>query len=341
MDRSTDTIDLRSDTVTRPTAEMRESTLDAEVGDDGYADDPTVRKLETEVATMLGMDAAMFVPSGTMGNQIAVHTHTTPGQEVLVDRYAHVYNSEAAGMAQHSNVQVRPLDGGSNGVPSPDAIREAHAEKPDYGTGLLVLENTHNRRGGVAVPPAVIAEVTRTAHDLDIPVHLDGARIFNAAIACGVDVDEYAKSVDTVMFCFSKGLGAPMGSILVGPDRLLSAARQTRKLFGGQLRQVGFVAAACRIALSNVDRLSRDHEHARLLAEGLEELGVDVREPQTNIVLANPKSVEETARRFVDRCREIDVLCKPVDRNSVRLCTHADVSRNDIERALDRIATIV
>ncbi|WP_247003692.1 threonine aldolase family protein [Halosolutus gelatinilyticus] len=333
-------IDLRSDTVTTPDEAMREAAAAAEVGDDVYGEDPTVNELEARAAEAVGAEAALYVPSGTMGNQIAARVHADRGQEVLADRKSHVVKYELGGFAQHAGLQVRTLDA-DRGVPTPEQI-ESNSVVEDLhrpGTGLLCLENTHNTRGGLAIAPDAIAAAADAAHDRDVPVHLDGARLFNAATALDVPATELADPVDSVMFCLSKGLGAPIGSMLAGSAEFVEAARRTRKLFGGGMRQAGIVAAPGLRALENVDDLAIDHENARRLADGLATLdGFDVQPPETNIVLADVSGTGLESTTALDRLRDRDVLASAMGPTTVRFCTHRDVSREDVERAIDRAA---
>ncbi len=333
-----DMIDLRSDTVTKPSAEMRAAASEADVGDDVYGEDPTVNELEATVAELLGKDDALFVPSGTMGNQLAARVHTERGQEVLVERESHVYNRERSGLAQHSELQVRPVDGGDRGVVTREAIEEAAVEADGHqlGTGLVCLENTHNDRGGTAIAADRIDAACEAAADRGIPVHLDGARLFNAAVALETDPERLVRNVNSVMCCLSKGLGAPVGSMLVGDERFVDAARRVRKLFGGGMRQAGILAAPGLLSLENRDRLDVDHENARLLADGLAAVdGLTVRPPETNIVFVE---TDRAAGAFVERCRDLGVSGIAFDETRVRFCTHLDVDRRDIETAIDRIA---
>ncbi|NHN60560.1 MULTISPECIES: low specificity L-threonine aldolase [Halorussus] len=334
-------IDLRSDTVTRPDEAMREAARDADVGDDVYREDPTVNELEARAADLVGMEAALYVPSGTMGNQIAVRTHTDRGQEVLTERESHVVKWELGGMAQLSTLQVRPLDGGDRGVPTPEQIRDGYVEEDLHrpGTGLLTLENSHNSRGGVAIAPEKIDAAAEAAHDLGVPVHLDGARVCNAAVAHDVAPDRMTENVDSVMFCLSKGLGAPVGSMLAGDEEFVERARRTRKLFGGGMRQAGIIAAPGLEALENVDRLTEDHENARVLAERLADVdGLDVQSPETNIVLADTEGTGLTAEEFLAACEDAGVQGVPFDTHVARFCTHWDADREDVETAAERIA---
>ena len=337
-------VDLRSDTVTRPSAAMRDAAHDADVGDDVYRDDPTVNELERRAAEAVGTAAALYVPSGTMANQIAIHVHTEPGEELLLDRESHVYRWELAGASKLSGVQTRPIDAGERCVPTPEAVeRELVAEdlhRP--GTGLLSLENTHNYRGGIAVPTGHVAAAADAAHDAGVPVHLDGARLFNAAVALGVDAGEIVEHVDSVTFCLSKGLGAPVGSILAGDEGFIEAARRVRKLFGGGMRQAGMIAAPGLLALEGVDRLAEYHENAARLADGLNELpGVEVPEPDTNIVAADTEAAGITAAEFVEACSDAGVGGGEFDTYATRFTTHRDVDAAEIDDAVDRIAAVV
>ncbi len=331
-------IDLRSDTVTTPDETMREAAATADVGDDVYGEDPTVNELEARAAEAVGMEAALYVPSGTMANQIAARIHTDRGQEVVADRKSHAVKYELGGFAQLAGLQVRMIDG-DRGVPTPEQFEAAYVMEDLHrpGTGLLCLENTHNARGGLAIAPDAIAAVAEAAHDRDVPVHLDGARLFNAATALDVPVTVLTDPVDSVMISLSKGLGAPIGSMLAGSAECIDRARRTRKLFGGGMRQVGIVAAPGLCALENVDDLAPDHEHARQLAEGLATVPeVTVQEPETNIVLVDVSGTGLETETVVDRLRKWDVLANPMGEMTIRFCTHRDVSREDIDRATER-----
>jgi threonine aldolase len=333
-------IDLRSDTVTKPSPEMRAAAADAEVGDDVYGEDPTVNDLESRVAELLDKDDALFVPSGTMGNQIAARVHTDRGQEILLERESHIYKWELGGLAQHSGLQVRPIDGGDRGVVTPESIAAGYVEADDHrsGTGLVCLENTHNSKGGTAIAADRIDAACAAAADRGVPVHVDGARLFNAAAALDTDPARLVREADSVMCCLSKGLGAPIGSVLVGSESFIEAARRVRKLFGGGMRQVGIVAAPGLLALRNRDRLQTDHRNARLLAAGLAEVdGLSVTDPETNIVMVEP---DEPAGAFLDRCAERDVLGVPFGETRVRFCTHLDVDREAVDEAVERIAAL-
>lgn len=336
-------IDLRSDTVTRPTGEMREEAAGAAVGDDVHGDDPTVAELEARAAEVVGMEAALFVPSGTMGNQIAARVHTDRGQEVITDRESHVVRYERAGFAQHSALQIRTIDA-ERGLPTPAQVRDAYLEgglhRPP--TGLLSLENTHNARGGLALDPEQFSETAATAHELDVPVHLDGARLFNAAVAHDVDVTAYTAAVDSVMFCLSKGLGAPIGSILAGSAEFIEAARGIRKLLGGGMRQAGIVAAPGRTALENRSHLAIDHDNATRLAGGLDKIeGLAITEPETNIVLADTGGLGRSAAAFLDQIAGEGVQASEFGPEIARFVTHRDVSATDIEDAIEAVTAAV
>ena len=337
-------IDLRSDTVTTPSEAMREAAATAAVGDDVYRDDPTVNELERRAAEAVGTEAALYVPSGTMANQIAVHVHTEPGQELLLERESHIYRWELAGAAKLSGVQTRAIDAGDRCVPTPDAVREGLVGEDLHrpGTGLLAVENTHNYRGGVAVPVAEIAAAAAAARDADMPVHLDGARLFNAAVALGVDPAEIVAPVDSVTVCLSKGLGAPVGSVLAGDAAFVEDARRVRKLFGGGMRQAGMIAAPGLLALDNVDRLADDHANAERLAAGLDAIeGVDAPAPDTNIVVAHTETAGVEAADLVAACESAGVGCVEFDDYTTRFTTHLGVDETDVTAAVDRIAGAV
>lgn len=336
-------IDLRSDTVTLPTEGMRAAMAAAEVGDDVYGEDPTVRRLEERAADLLGAEAALFMPSGTMANQTAIACHTRPGQEVVVEAGSHIYNVELGTMARFSGVQPRVVLG-ERGVFTAGQV--VSAIRPDLyylaPTGLVCLENTHNAAGGRVWPRAEARAALAAAHARGIPVHLDGARIFNASATTGIPARELAQGFDSVMFCLSKGLGCPVGSVLCGSRPLISEARRVRKAFGGGMRQAGFLAAAGLYALDHhVDRLAVDHAHARLLADGLATLpGLSVLPPETNIVLFEIETGPD-AETLCARLRARGVLASPAGAGTsargVRMVTHLDISRAGVERTVDRV----
>lgn len=334
-------IDLRSDTVTQPSDAMREAAHDAPVGDDVYREDPTVNELQERAADLFGTEVALLVPSGTMGNQIAVRTHTERGQEILCERESHIYKWELAGLAQHAEVQPRTLDGDERGVLAPEQIEAEHVAADGHrpGTGLLCLENTHNSKGGTAIAPDAIDAAANAASEHGIPVHLDGARLCNAAVAHGVPVAEFVESVDTVMCCLSKGLGAPVGSVLAGSEPFIEEARRVRKLFGGGMRQAGILAAPGLEALDNRTRLSEDHRRAEQLATGLDGIdGLAVADPETNIVLVE---TNRPAEAFLDDCESEGVLGIPFDDHVVRFCTHWDIDDTAIETAIAAVQRAV
>ena len=338
---NTTMIDLRSDTVTHPTRSMREAMATAEVGDDVYGEDPTVNRLEERAAELMEREAAVYVPTGTMGNQIAIHIHTHPGSEVVAEAGAHVFNFEMGAMAAISGTLPRPV-GTADGILDPKQVEAAIQPPAGYRTptSLLVLENSHNLAGGRVTPPARMIELVAVAHRHGLPVHLDGARIHNAAAALGVTAAELGAGCDTVMFCLSKGLGAPVGSMLVGDTDTITEARRVRKLLGGGMRQAGIIAAAGLIALDEVlPMLTDDNRRAHDLAVGLAEIPGIVLDPETvetNIVffsLANtaPMDAAELAARLAAK----NVLCHPLGRDSIRMVTHYHISDEDVARAVE------
>jgi len=329
-------IDLRSDTVTRPTPAMRAAMAAAEVGDDVFADDPTVNALQERIAALLGKEAALFLPTGTQSNLCGLMAHCGRGDEYLVGQMAHTYRWEGGGAAVLGSIQPQPLNQGADGT---IALAEIEAAiKPDDAhfarTRLLALENTW---GGKVLPQSYVVEATALAHARGLATHLDGARLFNAAVASGGDPRAAARSLaepfDTVSVCFSKGLGAPVGSALCGPRELITRAHRVRKMLGGGLRQAGVLAAAVLHALDHhIDRLADDHANARRLAEGLQGLpGVRCDMPHTNIVFVDV--APERAHGVVERARDQGVLCTGLYK--LRLVTHLDVSRPDVDRAID------
>ncbi len=339
-----DVVDLRSDTLTLPTPEMREAMARAEVGDDVWEEDPTVKRLETVAAGRLGKEAGLFVASGTMGNLVSVVSHTRAGQEVVLDLDAHIFNYEVAGSAVIGSVQMRPVKT-ARGFLTPEQVREA-LRPPNIHvppTGLVCLENTHNRHGGTCCTPEEISAVAAVAHGAGVPVHLDGARIFNAAVALQREPREFARDVDSVTFCVSKGLGAPVGSVVCGSRDFITRARRVRKMVGGGMRQAGVIAAAGIVALERmVDRLAEDHANARRLAEGIAQLPcvrVDPASVQTNIVIfgiERPGGTEE----IVAGCAARKVKVHAIGPTSIRCVTHKDVDAEDIGRALDALREI-
>ena len=339
----TNLIDLRSDTVSKPSEAMRQAMATAEVGDDVFGDDPTVNQLEKRAAAMTGKDDALYVPSGTMGNLIAVLTHTKPGDEILLGDQSHIFQYELGGAARLAGVITRTLtnrpDGTLDAAEILAAARTENLHSP--GSKLLCLENTHNRCGGAALPLRAMDELTSTAHSLGMAVHLDGARVFNAAAALGVPVSRVARDCDSVSFCLSKGLGCPVGSVLCGSKEFIEAARRNRKMLGGGMRQVGILAAAGLFALEhNVTRLAEDHANAKMLADGLRELSVfRPNVPETNIVVADVLrgDLNDWLRTF----QKAGVLAVGFGPQRMRLVTHINISRADIDEALHRIRDAV
>lgn len=341
------TIDLRSDTVTQPTAAMREAMRTAEVGDDVYGEDPSINRLEARAAEVFAREAALFVPTGTMGNQIAIHLHTRPGQEIVCEQRAHVYDYEMGMPGAFSGCLVRPVaafDGRLNWQ-----LISAHLHLAQHvhqaRTGLIVVENTHNMAGGVVLPLETGDEICREAHELGLPVHLDGARIFNAAAALNVDVARLTRDFDSVMFCLSKGLGAPVGSLLAAGAEWIRRARVVRKMLGGGMRQAGMLAAAGLLALEDGPaQLAADHAHARLLAEGLARLPgiqIDPRRVKTNIVIFQVAASGQNAATLASRLAQLGVLCGVVGPDALRWVTHRDVSRQQCEQALQILAEVL
>jgi len=320
---------------------MREAMATAEVGDDVYGEDPTVNRLEERAAELMGRAAAVYVPTGTMGNQIAIHIHTHPGSEVVAEAGAHVFNFEMGAMAAISGALPRPVET-ADGILDPEQVETAIQPSAGYRTptSLLVLENSHNLAGGRVTPPARMTELVAVARRHGLPVHLDGARIHNAAAALGMTAAELADGCDTVMFCLSKGLGAPVGSMLVGDNDTITEARRVRKMLGGGMRQAGIIAAAGLIALDEVlPMLTDDNRRARDLAVGLAGIPGIVLDPETvetNIVFFSladdaPMDAAELAARLAAN----GVLCHPLGRDSIRMVTHYHISDEDIARAVE------
>ncbi len=339
-------IDLRSDTVTKPTPEMRRAMAEAEVGDDVYGEDPTINRLEMRAAQIFGREAAVFVPTGTMGNQIAIRVHTHHGQEIICEERAHILNWEMAMLAAFSGCVARTVRG-EDGILTWAEIRKQIAPPIYYRaqTGLVALENTHNMAGGSVTPFAVMEEICDGAHNAGLPVHLDGARIFNAAVALGKPVAELTRNFDSVMFCLSKGLGAPVGSMLVGSRSFIEKARACRKALGGGMRQAGVLAAAGLIALEKMPaRLKEDHANARFLAEGLARLPgirIDPAKVVTNIVIFDIGKTGMDSSALSRRLAERNILANGVDPQAMRMVTHMDVDRSACAAALEAIAEIL
>jgi len=338
-------IDLRSDTVTKPSPAMRRAMAEAEVGDDVYMEDPTANLLQERAAELFGREAGLFVPSGSMGNTICIMAQTQMGHEVICESSGHIYNYEMASMAALAGVLPRVVSA-ENGILTWEGIIPAIREKAYYRpqTALVALENTHNMAGGTVYPTAIAEEICNEAHRAGLKVHLDGARIFNAAVHLNQTVAEITRKFDSVQFCLSKGLGAPVGSVIVGAKEFIARCRVIRKMLGGGMRQVGVLAAAGLVALEEGPKhLAADHENARCLASGLAAIPgiqIDPQRVQTNIVILDVAQTGLTAAQFVERAAQRMVLTGAVDATRVRLVTHRDVSRVDCEEAVRVIGEI-
>lgn len=339
-------IDLRSDTVTKPSRKMREAMAAAEVGDDVFGEDPTVNLLQERVASLLGKEAALFVPSGVMANQLAIKCHTQPGDEIVVERLSHIFNYETAAPSLLSNVQLNTIEG-RNGILTASQIEKAIRSAAYYmpRTSLACLENTHNMGGGTIYPLDEIRKIRSVCLDRGVAMHLDGARLWNAWVATGIHPKEYAREFDSVSVCFSKGLGAPVGSALAGSKDLVAKSRKYRKIFGGGMRQAGILAAAALYALdNNVDRLKEDHEKAIHLVTQLSQLqqvGVDRETVQTNIVLVDITGTGKTAANVLSLLREQGVLLTEAGERTLRAVMHMDVSMDDVKKAVAIIKQVL
>lgn len=340
-------IDLRSDTVTHPTPSMRRAMADAEVGDDQYGEDPTVRRLEELSAEMLGKEAGCFVASGTMGNLISILTHCGRGDEVLLGDECHVLWFESGGAATLGGLPFNKMRTSRLGLLDPREVSDAiRPPRPGYQrTGVVCLENTHNRCGGTVLHPDQMRTITDVAHDRGVPVHLDGARVFNAAAALGMPAAEVVRDIDSVQFCFSKGLAAPVGSMVVGTADFIAGVRANRKLVGGAMRQAGVIAAAALIGLTEmVDRLSEDHRRARRLAEGLAEiegLAIDLDTVQSNIVILRPDPTRVSGAEFIAGMGEGGVKVSNYGLRGLRLVTHYQITDEDVEKTLQAAAAVM
>jgi threonine aldolase len=339
-------IDLRSDTVTRPTPEMRRAMAEAEVGDDVWGDDPTVIELERELAAMLGKQAALFVPSGTMGNQIAIRVQTRPGDEILVHPLAHIVLHESGAAAVLSAVQTRMI-GGERGMPGPDRLQDWMRDPHDIHQArqsLVCIENTVGEQGGLIYPQQRIDDIAAFAHQRGLRVHMDGARLWNAAVASGSDPARIVRDIDSISICFSKGLGAPIGSAVAGSADLVESARRSRKLLGGGMRQAGIIAAGALHAIRHhVARLADDHANARLLAEGLADgrrMRCDPEQVETNIVFGTVLD-ETSVDELIAEMAGAGVLCSAIDRRTVRFVTHLDVDSEAVTAAVERLRAML
>lgn len=339
-------IDLRSDTVTKPTEAMRKAMYEAEVGDDVYGDDPTVKRLEEVAANMLGKEAALFVTSGTQGNQVAIQTIARPGEEIILEASSHIFLYEGASHSAYAGVQTCTIPG-VKGAMNPQhvqaAIRGVNIHHPR--TAMVCLENTHNKAGGTVVPLDNMRDIYAIAKAHDAFVHLDGARLFNAVAASGLKASEFTQYADSVQVCFSKGLGAPIGSILAGDRDFIDRARYVRKRMGGGLRQVGVIAAPALIALTEMtERLVEDHEHAKILARGVAEMegiSIDLSTVETNIVIFDITGTGIGEREFLERLKAEGVLAGDFGPNLIRFVTHKDVTEADVRAAVEKVARII
>ena len=337
-----DLIDLRSDTVTKPTPGMREAMMHAEIGDDVLGEDPTVRALEEKTATLFGMEAGLFCPSGTMTNQIAIRVQTQPQQEVICHKNAHIYLYEGGGIAYNSSASVRLLDG-ERGLLSPDAVAEAINPDDDHypETALVALENTMNKGGGACYTAAQMVAIHEVCQQHRLPMHLDGARVFNALVATGESAATYGQYFSSISVCLSKGLGAPVGSVLLGSSELIRKARRVRKVFGGGMRQSGFLAAAGIYALDHhIDRLAEDHRRAAIIANTLatQEYVEEVLPVETNIVIFSLQ--HRTPAEFVEVLKNHGVLAIPFGKRQVRMVTHLDVNDGQVERVVEVLRSL-
>jgi threonine aldolase len=345
QDSNAGKIDLRSDTVTKPTAAMRAAMAQAEVGDDVYGEDPTINRLEARAAEIFGREGAVFVPTGTMGNQIAIRLHTQHGQEVVCESRAHILDWEMAMVSAFSGCVPRTV-AGERGVLTWDRLKSAIAPKTYYRaqTGLIALENSHNMAGGTVTPLDIYGEIWSGACDAGLPTHLDGARVFNASVALGVPVAELTAGFTSVMFCLSKGLCAPVGSMLVGSRKLMERARSVRKMLGGGMRQAGVLAAAGLIALEDMPRrLHEDHANAKMLAERMAELNqveIDLATVQTNIVIFKLRGVSDVAP-LLAKMKQRGVIAGSAATDQIRFVTHNDVDRAACEQAAKIAAEVI
>ncbi len=331
-------IDLRSDTVTRPSKQMREAMASAEVGDDVYGEDPTVNALQEKTAQILGKEKALFVTSGCMGNQLSIKAHTNAGDEIVVEKESHIFNYETAAPAMVSGVQLMTVNG-RNGVMTAGQVEEAIRSKEYYmpPTRLVCLENTHNRAGGTIYPIEEIKRIREVTKSHGLLLHLDGARLWNASVATGIAPAEYARYFDSVNVCFSKGLGAPVGSAVAGSAEFIARVRRDRKIFGGGMRQAGIIAAGAIYALDhNRERLTEDHRKARLLAEAVAEIrgfDVDLETVQTNIVVIGVSREGLAPAAVLERLRTEGVMLSAGSPGKIRAVTHLDVSADEVGKA--------
>lgn len=338
-------IDLRSDTLTRPCKNMRQAMANAEVDDDVIDVDPTVARLQDMIARLLGKPAAMFMPSGTMTNQVAVRLHCRPGDELICETGCHIYNYEQGGFAQLSGVVAKPISGEGNVLTRDQLVNQIRPnDEHAVQTRLLCLENTHNKGGGIVLPYDGVVELCQWAHEHGLKTHLDGARLFNAVVASGISADQWAQHFDTISVCFSKGLGAPVGSALVGSSEMVATMRRHRKLFGGGMRQSGIIAAGAIHALeNNIDRLADDHQNATTIANCIantDGLSLDLDRVHTNIVIFEIDPAITTAAKFCEAALDHGVWMFPFSHKHVRAVTHLHISSADAQRAGEIIADV-
>ncbi len=337
-------IDLRSDTVTKPSTAMRLAMMEAEVGDDVYGEDPTVNKLQQKVAQMFGKEAALFVPTGVMGNQVCIRTHKNHGDEIIADEDSHIFVYENAAPATLSGVSIKTIPN-KMGVITAQQIQEAIRPNAYYlpKTKLICLENTHGRSGGTIFPLDEIKNIYQLARERNIKLHLDGARIWNASVETGISLNEYAQYFDSIMVSFSKGLGAPIGSMIISDQEFIERALVYRKMFGGGMRQVGIIASAGLYAIeNNINRLKEDHKKAKLLADGLKNLKTfkfNIESVQTNMVIIDIQ-IDKTQQEILGLLKSNGILLTPERNRSLRAVTHLDVSFEDIEQVVRVFQTI-
>ncbi|MDI6767230.1 MAG: low-specificity L-threonine aldolase [Bacteroidota bacterium] len=338
-------IDLRSDTVTKPSTAMREAMLNAEVGDDVYGEDPTVNKLQRRIAEIFGKEASLFVPSGTMGNEICIKVHTQPGDEIIVDQDSHIFIYETAAPSLLAGVQMMPI-AGINGVMTADQIKMAIRPSAYYlpRTKLICIENTHGRSSGSIFPLDEIERIHDIAQGTNLKMHLDGARLWNASVETGIPFNTYGKYFDSISVCFSKGLGAPIGSIIIGSKTFIEEATRYRKIFGGGMRQVGILAAAALYAIDhNIERLREDHQKARYFAQELshlEQIEINMNQVQTNMVIGNISKTGESQFEVLELLKVHGVLLTPERHSSIRAVMHLDVSMQQVDQAVKVFQTL-
>ncbi len=334
------TVDLRSDTLTRPTSAMREAMRQAAVGDDVFGEDPTINQLQDKIVEMTGKEAALFVTSGTQGNQVSVNAHTRPGQEVICDKNCHIFNYESGAAGMLAGVQLNGLDG-KNGVITVEQIEAALRPADDHypQTGLICIENTHNRAGGFIFPLSEIKRISQFARKNKLPLHLDGARLWNASVATGISLADYCQNVDSVSLCFSKGLGAPVGSIIAGSREFIQRAHFYRKAYGGGIRQGGILAAAALFALEHhLPLLAEDHRRARQFAEAIVDLpgiSMSLDTVQTNMVIFTYEGGQTSADEFVAQLEAEGILMFHIGKNRIRAVIHLEIDDDDIDYSVN------